>query len=148
MLKVQTPPFPPASLISIFLAFLLLLSQPSSPSLLSSSSFPVFPGLGCHQRRSYPFPHSPTYTGMNMISHEAKLEHEHRQNRSLLIGAAAAASHLYWVLCRKELNHWVEGSPVTAGPVSPLLLSPHHTLRPQIGFPLAAWCHIMVKIIT
>lgn len=143
----------PASLISIFSAHFPPSPFPTLfPSLLFLLLFfPVFPGLGCHQRLSYPFPHSPTDTGMNMISHEAKLEHEHRQNQAVFLIELLLLCliHLKETVCGKELSHWVGGIPShSLWPVSPLPILSLTTWGLTQASPLAAWCHIMVKIVT
>ena len=150
-LKVQAPPLP------CFPHFHLLLSFSSSPfpTLFPSLIFlllffPVFPGLGCHQQLSYPFPQSSTDAGMNMISHEAKLAQEHRQNQAVFLIELMLLCliHLKEIVCRKDLSHWVRRiSSHSLWSVSPLPSLSLTTWGLKQTSPLAAWCHIMVKIV-
>lgn len=143
----------PASLISIFSSHFPPSPFPTLfPSLLFLLLFfPIFQGLGCHQQLSYPFPHSPTYRHEYHLSHEAKLEHEHRQNQAafLIELLLLRLIHLKEKVCRKELSHWVGRIPShSLWSVSPLPSLSLTTWGLKQTSPLAAWCHSMVKIIT
>ena len=149
---MQTPPSP-ASLISVFSPPpplpTLFLSSFSVSFLFLHLSFPVFPGLGCHQWLFYPFLHSPVNIGLSRISHEPQSLHiEHRRNQAVFL-IEVMLPHLIRlkeIVCRKELSHRVRGIPfcllwqripVTAcGPSILSLLSPS---PPEVSNRLPLW---------
>ena len=153
MLKAQTPPLPGFPHFHLLLSF----SSFSFPNPLPLPPFPppllsYIPRVRVSSTAVLPLSsQSYRYRHEYHLSHEAKLEHEHRQNQAVFLIELLLLRliHLKEIVCRKELSHWVGRIPshslwsVRALPSLSLT-----TWGLKQTSPLAAWCHSMVKIIT
>ena len=131
LISIFSSHFPPSPFPTLFPSLLFLLLF-----------FPIFQGLGCHQQLSYPFPHSPTNTGMNIISLMKQSLNMNTGKIKLFswLSCCCCVSFIWKKKCVEKswATGW-EGSPVTACDLSALsLLSPS---PPEVSNRPPLWQH-------